>query len=216
MKCGCVSKMHATNYSVFAVISSQAMWWRMRLFKNFFFNKCLFWAHASVDMYVHGDMASSWALISFSLSLESEWGCVYPTFTLKISSSDAADTGSFKPLSSSSSTVRSPEMALRISGPMSCNVRRPAYTQTRQTAVLHSWNNTLINMLILVQDGICTHTFYTFYSNITNKHRFMIKINKTCLCTCRERAVLGGTLATSPCSFLFLNLRKYSWMRKVA
>lgn len=52
--------------------------------------------------------------------------------------------------------------------------------------------------------------------NITNMHRFMIKINKTCLCTCRERAVLGGTLATSPCSFLFLNLRKYSWMRKVA
>lgn len=70
--------------------------------------------------------------LSFSLSLESEWRCVYPTFTLKISSSDAADTGSFTPLSSSSSTFRSPEMALLISGPMSCNVRRPAYTQTQQ------------------------------------------------------------------------------------
>ncbi|TNN65176.1 hypothetical protein EYF80_024583 [Liparis tanakae] len=35
-----------------------------------------------------------------------------------MSSSDAADTGSFRPLSSSSSTVRSPEMALRISGPI--------------------------------------------------------------------------------------------------
>lgn len=70
--------------------------------------------------------AGSMSSFSLSLSLESEWGCVYPTFTLKISSSDAADTGSFNPLSSSSSTVKSPEMALRISGPMSCNVRRPA------------------------------------------------------------------------------------------
>ena len=42
-----------------------------------------------------------------------------------------------------------------------------------------------------------------------------------CVCvfsdpTCRERAVLAGTFATRPCSFLFLNLRKYSWIRKVA
>lgn len=83
--------------------------------------------------------ASSWInqhLLPFSLSLESECGCVYPTFTLKISSSDAADTGSFNPLSSSSSTVRSPEMALRISGPMSCNVRRPAY-RPRETQTTH-------------------------------------------------------------------------------
>lgn len=46
----------------------------------------------------------------------------------------------------------------------------------------------------------------------------IMRMNRTSLrlFTCRERAVLGGTLATSPCSFLFLNLRKYSWMRKVA
>lgn len=97
------------------------------------------WAHASVCVFMHGAImrleAGRWS--SLSLSLESEWGCVYPTFTLKISSSDAADTGSFRPLSSSSSTVRSPEMALRISGPMSCNVRRPAYTQTKHSEVLH-------------------------------------------------------------------------------
>lgn len=168
---------------------------------------------------------------------------MHPTFTLKISSSDAADTGSFKPLSSSSSTVRSPEMALRISGPMSCNVRRPAYAQTKQTAVLHLRDNTFINIFILLKHGICSYTRHALYfpsyfcnpfgiptspnlknlpsespDNITNMYRFMIKINKTsvCLCTCRERAVFGGTLATSPCSFLFLNLRKYSWMRKVA
>lgn len=49
-------------------------------------------------------------------------------------------------------------------------------------------------------------------SVLTNMYRFMTqsKQNPLSLCTCRERAVLGGTLATSPCSFLFLNLRKYS------
>lgn len=47
--------------------------------------------------------------------------------TLKMSSSEAADTASFIALSSSSSAVRSPEMALRISGPMSCKVRKPAW-----------------------------------------------------------------------------------------
>ncbi|EAW88911.1 hCG2045495 [Homo sapiens] len=47
--------------------------------------------------------------------------------TLKMSSSEAADTASFMALSSSSSAVRSPEMARRISGPMSCSVRKPAW-----------------------------------------------------------------------------------------
>lgn len=47
--------------------------------------------------------------------------------TLKMSSSEAADTASFIALSNSSSAVRSPEMARRISGPMSCSVRKPAW-----------------------------------------------------------------------------------------
>lgn len=51
-----------------------------------------------------------------------------------------------------------------------------------------------------------------FFLNI----QFIKAKHKTLVSTCRERAVLGGTLATRPCSFLFLNLRKYSWMRKVA
>lgn len=49
--------------------------------------------------------------------------------TLKMSSSEAADTASFMALSSSSSAVRSPEMARRISGPRSCRVRRPAWAE---------------------------------------------------------------------------------------
>ena len=93
---------------------------------SFFKMQSWLWAHASVYMYVHGASSWLWSSLSFSLFLESEWGYVYPTFTLKISSSDAADTGSFRPLSSSSSTFKSPEIALLISGPMSCNVRRPA------------------------------------------------------------------------------------------
>lgn len=122
---------------------------------------------------------------------------------------------------------------------MQCPQARLHTDKTNCSAAL--WNNTVINMFILVKDGsVPTHSIHFIPphisvigtpkshnlknlpllserpDNITNMHRFMIKINKTCLCTCRERAVLGGTLATSPCSFLFLNLRKYSWMRKVA
>lgn len=127
-------------------------------------------------------MASSWALIISlslfrSLSLESEWGCVYPTFTLKISSSDAADTGSFRPLSSSSSTVRSPEMALRISGPMSCNVRRPAYTQTKRPEVLHLlWNNTVTNMLLLLTKPWNKASVLTHYIYYIPPHNFSIML----------------------------------------
>lgn len=57
------------------------------------------------------------------LSLSSQT-CSKPT--RKISSSEAAETASFMALSSSSSAVRSPEIARRISGPMSWSVRRPA------------------------------------------------------------------------------------------
>ena len=149
--------------SVSAVIGSQALWWRMSLFLM----SSNLWAHASMSVYVHGAViwlqAGRWSSLSLFLSLESEWGCVYPTFTLKISSSDAADTGSFKPLSSSSSTVRSPEMALRISGPMSCNVRRPACTQTRHPDVLHF--NRATNMFMLLSKlWNKAYTLHTPYS----------------------------------------------------
>lgn len=99
------------------IFDRTAMWWRNTRFHNVW-KRLHVWSRRG---------ASSRAMVIFlSLSMESEWGCVYPTFTLKISSSDAADIGSFRPLSISSSTFRSPEMALRISGPISCNVRRPA------------------------------------------------------------------------------------------
>lgn len=49
--------------------------------------------------------------------------------TLKISSSEAAETASFMALSNSSSAVKSPEIARRISGPISCKVRSPAWKE---------------------------------------------------------------------------------------
>jgi len=60
----------------------------------------------------------------------------YQTFTLKISSSEAVHTVSFMALSNSSSTVRSPDIALLISGPISCSVRRPAWSEHTQIHML--------------------------------------------------------------------------------
>ncbi len=113
----------------------------------------------------------------------------YQTFTLKISSSETAHTVSFMALSSSSSTVRSPEIALLISGPISCSVRRPAWSQHTQinTFTVIGKQNTLF----------C----YSWWSNGP---------------TCSERAVFGAILATMPCSLRFLNFLKYSWIKNVA
>lgn len=67
------------------------------------------------------------------------------TFTLKISSSEAVHTVSFMALSNSSSTVRSPDIALLISGPMSCSVRRPAWSEHTQTRIFICKQNTLLS-----------------------------------------------------------------------
>lgn len=70
----------------------------------------------------------------------------YQTFTLKISSSEAVHTVSFMALSNSSSTVRSPDIALLISGPISCSVRRPAWSEHTQTdADSYANKNTLLS-----------------------------------------------------------------------
>lgn len=68
------------------------------------------------------------------------------------------------------------------------------------------------------QASLCTADKTLSYSRgghllCGSRKKWVLSVDKL---TCRERAVLGGTLATSPCSFLFLNLRKYSWMRNVA
>lgn len=78
----------------------------------------------------------------------------YQTFTLKISSSEAVHTVSFMALSNSSSTVRSPDIALLISGPISCRVRRPAWSEHTQTGIFISKQNILLTDVHVV---FCTH-----------------------------------------------------------
>ena len=174
-----------------------------------------------------GNTAWSWAvIISLSLSLSGEWVrvCVsnlYPEdIVLRYSRHRLLQAFIHLLLHSQVSRDGPPDLWTNI-------VQRPQArlhdTDTNTTQVLHlSWNNTLTDIFILAVKTLkqghlltCTKTFINF----SYIYIFMIKGKQNLLCVCvpaEKGRFWEATLATSPCSFLFLNLRKYSWMRKVA